>query len=308
MWTGPNCGRATRDGVRKILHDPYEPEAAYTVKPSPPGPEGVLVLVNGSSADSQAVAEYYRTLRKIPKENILTLNCPQTESVDRQDFVTTIRNPLRRYLLEGERSRRISFIVTTMGIPLRIKASPMGGAQTADAAVDSELTLVMSAHPVRGVLPNPYLHREERFDSTRFAFYPVCRLDGPSRAAVLNLIRKSTVVEEQRSYGSRGFTRLDLYPDESDAGAALNRAILCNYQILRRQNRLSGRIGLPERTELTFYRKGSCYNTFFFMGWGVREYRPDVFSWVQGAVGRIPGSGRGGYVAQRRPIMGGGRH
>jgi len=286
---GPDLWAATRDGVRRILHDPAEPETELSSSVSLRGPDGVLVVVNADSPDSVKIGEAYAAMRRIPARNICRINSPDDEVIWRSVYEHQIRRPVWRHLMDKKLDRRISFIVTTRGVPLRIRegdASPrVPRAARRDASVDSELALLARRHPLGGGVPNPYLHREELFDSTRFGLYLVTRLDGPSAEEAIAMARRALSVEKNRSFGSRGFVRFDLFAGKAEEADRVNAAILRNYAVVRRQIRLSGRITPPESTALPFFRPGSCFNTLFFLGWGVDEYRPKVFSWVWGAVG-----------------------
>jgi len=287
---GPDLWAATQNEVRKILVDPAEPEPATLLETSSRGPEGVLVVVNESVPGSVEVGEGYAALRSIPAENICRIRCPEEETVPRSVYEEHIREPIVEHLITRGLSRRISFIVTTYGVPLKIAPGWSAGARNdADrmgASVDSELTLLAWRNPLRGPMPNPYLHREEPFDSTRFGIFLVTRLDGPTPDVAIGMARRAVKAEEARSYGQRGFVKLDLCPSEKDPLAGrFDEAILSNLSVIRRQSLLAGRITKPERTELPYFRPGACYNTFFYLGRGARGYDPEVFSWVQGGIG-----------------------
>jgi len=287
---GPFLWAATRQEVRKVLEDPAEMETETPVERSDRGPAGVLVVVNETLPESVEVGARYAALRTIPDENICRIRVPANETIPRAVFEEQIRQPILRYLLDSGLSRRISFIVTTYGIPLRIapgwSADARDDAVRTGASVDSELTLLASRNPLRGYVPNPYLHREEQFDSTRFGMYLVTRLDGPTPDAAIGMARRAALTEEQRSFGQRGFVKLDMCPRKDDPlSSRFDDAILDNYRVVKRQGLLAGRVTVPERSELPYFRPGSCFNTFFYLGRGVREYDPRVFSWVQGGIG-----------------------
>jgi len=133
-------------------------------------------------------------------------------------------------------------------------------------------------------MPNPYLHRDQPFNSNVLGMFLVTRLDGPTLNTTTALYKDAITVEEERSLGSRGFARFDLYPIEDKVADRINAGILRNYKLLSRQERLLGRVVPPERTLLPLFRIGSGYNTFFYLGWGAYEYRPEVFFWVKGAI------------------------
>ena len=278
----------TRHSIRKILYNRAEPEVPYAHAPSRRGPDGVLVVVNDNSPDSQRVAQEYARLRKIPAENICHIVCPASEAVTRKTYERYIRDAVWHHLQNGELSRKISFIVTTFGVPLRIKPSVGEGgspdARRTGASVDSELALLGHRHPLGGPLLNPYLHRDETFDSTKLGIYLVTRLDGPTPEAALSLVWRALGVENARSFGVQGFAKFDLCPGDDPALEQQNAAILSNFDLLLRQFRLRGRVTLPERTQAAYSAKGACHDTFFYLGLDGGEYRREVFSWMPGAV------------------------
>jgi uncharacterized protein (TIGR03790 family) len=283
----PELWAATARGIARILYDRAEPPARRSTEPARRGPDGVLIVINENSEDSIKVGEAYRALRNVPEKNVCRIRCSTEEVIGRGEYEEQIRAPVLRQLLDRGLGRVVSFIVTTSGVPLTIAAGTAADAAETDqsaASVDSELALVGLSYPPNGPVPNPYLHRDELFDSTRLHFYLVTRLDGPDPDEVISRVKDGLAVERDQAFGSRGFARFDLHPDETPLAARLNRAIQYCYRTMRRQERFMGRIELPENTILPFFRKDSAINTFFFVGWQEREYDPEVFSWVQGAV------------------------
>lgn len=278
----------TAKGVGRLPNDAAEPPSAPYNESSLRTAAGVLVVVNDNSPESVRIGREYVSARQVPAANVCHLRCPTDETVPRHVYTRDIRDPIRQHLLSRNLNRSISFIVTTMGVPLRVSSDPilppMAGVRT-DASVDSELTLVGSDPPLNGPIPNPYLSRDEVFNSTQFGMYLVTRLDAPTVEAALTLIRDAVETEQNRSYSARGFARLDLNPTPDPSAERLNAGIMANYKPLAHQERLMGRVAPPERTTLPFFRPGSAYTTFFFLGWGYHEYSPEVFSWTQGAIG-----------------------
>ncbi len=141
----------------------------------------MLLVVNDNSDVSRKIGEKYAALRKLPPENVCHIRCAADETMDRAAFEADVQAPIRTYLAEKKLSRNISFIVTTSGVPLRIAPGAVrGGAERPGTAVDSELTLLPAPRALSGQFENPYLHRDEPFNSTLFGMYLVTRLDGPS--------------------------------------------------------------------------------------------------------------------------------
>lgn len=104
-------------------------------------PSRVVILANSFVPESVALAKYYSEKRGIPKENIISLRMPDKETISWQEYVDTIHNPLRRWLvkkgwmhvlgtvesdkttgLEGGRviSHQVRYLVICQGTPLRI--------------------------------------------------------------------------------------------------------------------------------------------------------------------------------------------
>ena len=282
---GQDLWVATDRGVIRVLNDKVEQSSPSSVEPSRRGPEGVLVIINEDSPGSIRVGETYRDLREIPERNVCRIQCPTDEIVTRSVFDESVRRPILRHILANDLGRSISCILTTHGVPLRVLPNA-NESETglSSAALDSELTLIGLRYPPQGPIPNPYLHRDEQFDSTRFGFYMVARLDAPDPNAAIARVRDAMVIERDQAFGSRGFARFDLQPNESPLARKLDSAIMACYRTMRRQERFMGRIEPPEGTTLPFFRRDSGINTFFFVGWREEDYKADVFSWVQGAI------------------------
>lgn len=143
-------------------------------------PENVLVVMNAKSADSRQIADYYMKKRAIPAVNLCRISTTADEEIDRGVFDDEIAAAVRKCLTSRKLTDKILYIVTTLGVPLKIAGS--GGIQGDCASVDSELTLLYSdikgaRHPVPGVLVNPfYRQRETPFQHPLFPIYLVTRL------------------------------------------------------------------------------------------------------------------------------------
>ena len=160
------------------------------------GPQNVLLVVNGNSADSRAVGDYYRLKRSIPASNVCTLSVQASESVDRATFDKAIRGPIVECISHGGLQDRVLYLVLTKGVPLIVMKTP--APKSEDGSVDSTLTLLYSTMlglgiPNAGKVPNPYYLRARagavvRFSHRDFPVYLVTRLDGYDVADVKALI------------------------------------------------------------------------------------------------------------------------
>ena len=106
--------------------------------------ERVVVVVNSNDPGSEEIAAHYVARRGIPEENIVRIAAPMKETLSVREYVDTVYNPLLGELIDtgwvrGARSRtadhigryrmsiathRISYLVTTRGVPLRIANAP----------------------------------------------------------------------------------------------------------------------------------------------------------------------------------------
>ena len=198
-----------------------------------PDAASVVILANGSDADSVAIAEYYAKQRGIPLDNIIALEMPTKETITLQQYVETISNPLLNALLEKEwisgvkasqpdrygRQRlsvaihRIRYLVTVRGVPLRFSNAPElietdtenipQGYLFNRASVDSELSL-LPAPPglsMTAFLPNPFFGGKPVAESDANRVIKVSRLDGPSKLDVIQLVDRTLEAEEKGLMG-----------------------------------------------------------------------------------------------------------
>jgi uncharacterized protein (TIGR03790 family) len=163
------------------------------------GPENVLLLINSASPASIEIGTYYAQKRSVPSENIVRLQLPLTESIERADYERLIETPLAAWLTRTFSQDRILYIVLTKGIPLRINGTT--GQDGTIASVDSELTLLyrkLTGVPVppAGRINNPYFlgnsspTQRTPFTHENYDIFLVSRLDGYTVADVRGLIDK----------------------------------------------------------------------------------------------------------------------
>jgi uncharacterized protein (TIGR03790 family) len=142
----------------------------------------VLIVVNQPSALSRQIGEYYAERRHIPASNICRLNASTDEQITRSEYDDQIARPIQNYLRGHQLTEKILYIVTTAGVPLKIRGN-LGLAGEA-ASVDSELTLLYSdlhgrPHPVPSGIANPFFGKTNAvFRHPDFPIYLVTRLAG----------------------------------------------------------------------------------------------------------------------------------
>jgi len=137
----------------------------------------VLVVINMASQESRSVGGYYRLKRNIPKENVVTVDLSQTETVSKDEFNFSLLKPVQKAARSS--STRIDYIVLTKGIPIRIGD---GGGPSTDAYLavmnrDTPAIGKLTEEEIRKSM-NPYFGKKEHFDSSKYNMYLVTRLDG----------------------------------------------------------------------------------------------------------------------------------
>ena len=177
-------------------------------------PANVLVVINESSPLSRAAGEYYCRKRAIPEQNVCTIKTSAGETVTRAVYETGIAGPVAHCLKSRGLVEAILYIVTTAGVPLRVKGTV---SMTGDnASVDSELTLLYGIlkgekPPIAGPLNNPYYRRRDiSFTHPLFPIYLVTRLAGYDLQEIRGIIDRALearntgkVVIDLRATGSR---------------------------------------------------------------------------------------------------------
>ena len=141
----------------------------------------VLLVVNDNSSLSRNIADYYARRRSIPQSNICHIRAAEDETIPRDQYDTQIAAPIAQFLRKSGLMETVLYVVTTMGVPLRVMGTgEMDGDQ---AAVDSELTLLYAdmkrgaPHAIKGSLPNPFFaKRDAAFTHPQFPIYLVTRL------------------------------------------------------------------------------------------------------------------------------------
>src|SRR6202043_970032 len=121
------------------------------------------VLYNKSLPESADLAKFYAKQRGIPGDHLVGLNCSADEEISREDYDTTIADPLREIFkakgwwglretpehTQAVLTTSIRFVAIMKGVPLKIRATtaPYPGDEPGtglifsrnEASVDSEL-------------------------------------------------------------------------------------------------------------------------------------------------------------------------
>ncbi|MBQ7023792.1 MAG: TIGR03790 family protein [Akkermansia sp.] len=184
-------------------------------------PMEVVVVYNAESELSKAAAMRYSEVRGIPPEHLMPLFGLKRGDVTREEYHASIEHPLllqgrQRGLCwpSGPRNGRLPIraMVLMPDLPLRVKEAqrdgrPVGtGQHRTEAAVDSELALLGSRFPVRGMGRNPLYNKEFPEKFSQQPVMMVCRIDGPDEDSVYRMINIPAQVEKR---GLVGWTVVD---------------------------------------------------------------------------------------------------
>jgi uncharacterized protein (TIGR03790 family) len=175
----------------------------------------VVVIANQASADSRAIAEYYALARGLAASQVCRLSTAPVEEITRQVYNREVAAPVHACLDRTRRLERTWYLVTTLGVPLKIKGST--GRLGECAAVDSELAASYGdwkggVHPLPGAWLNPVFGRPIDPRGPRPPLFLVTRLAGYRRADALALVDRALATE------SRGRVALDLKTQDSTPG------------------------------------------------------------------------------------------
>lgn len=237
--------------------------------------DNVLLVVNRSSAASRAVADYYRPRRSVPVQNICYIETAPVEEISWQVYQDEIERPIGECLKKGDLQEKVLYIVTTLGVPLKV--SGQGGGMTADyASVDSELTLLYAklrgaAFQRAGAVTNPFF--EKRDAPFRHPTYPIYLV---TRLAAWDLNDVKAMIDRSLLARNRGRFVIDLKGPINDKG---NNWLRTAAILLPRD-----RVVLDETTQILYRQR----NVIGYASWGSndpnRKERWMGFDWLPGAI------------------------
>jgi uncharacterized protein (TIGR03790 family) len=238
-------------------------------------PGNVLVVVNRKSPLSQDIAEYYVQRRHIPVSNVCRLDLQPGEEISHDEYQSKIADPVAACLRSRGLEEKILYIVTTAGLPLRVRGH--GAALLSEiASVDSELALLysdMHGHPhnTPSGIPNPFFGKiNAPFRHPDFPIYLVTRLAGYDLADVKGIVDRAL---EARN---RGMFVIDLRGSDQTNG---NKWLLQAAAQLPRQ-----RVVLDQSSQVLYNQTG----VIGYASWGSndpdRKQRQLGFHWLPGAI------------------------
>jgi uncharacterized protein (TIGR03790 family) len=164
----------------------------------------VMVVVNDNSPVSRTIGEYYTRKREIPSGNQCHVKAPAAEEITRAQY-GQLSSAVRECLERGGLTETVYYIVTTLGVPLRVAGE--AGLNGDIAAVDSELTLLYGEikgappHRLPGVIPNPFFGKSTmEFSHPQFPIYLVTRLAAYDFAGVRDMIDRGLVASNRGKF------------------------------------------------------------------------------------------------------------
>ncbi len=168
--------------------------------------QNVLLVVNRADKLSRHIGDYYISKRGVPLANVCKLDIlEEDEEISWDTYVEDVERPIARCLAKDGLRDQVLYIVTTMGVPLKVKGE--GQELSAEyCAVDSELALLYSKmqgkHFARaGPIANPFFRRkDEPFTHANFPIYLVTRLAGYDFDDVKGIIDRSLAARNQGKF------------------------------------------------------------------------------------------------------------
>jgi uncharacterized protein (TIGR03790 family) len=235
----------------------------------------VMIVVNGNDAVSRQIADYYRPRRAIPAGNVCRIATTSEEEIDWSTYTQQIETPTADCLKKAGLQETVLYIVTTMGIPLKVRG---GGHRllTENASLDSELSLLYSKLKGveisrRGGVNNPFFgKRDAPFRHPDFPIYLVTRL------AAYDLDEVKGMIDRALAAKNRGKFVIDLRSDKDEDGNNYLRtaALLLPHD----------RVILDDTTTVLYNQK----DVIGYASWGsndsARQRRWLGFQWLPGAI------------------------
>jgi uncharacterized protein (TIGR03790 family) len=271
----------------------------------PTDASAVLLVVNDSTPPEpgtegknagQYVADRYAAARGVPPGNIVHIRTrmaccdsnPQawdSWNIGWQDFVSSVREPIKAFLADRKLTRKIQYIVPTYGVPSHISSHPLGAN---GLSVDSMLSIMNTPYAdyfnIQNPLFDPNPDRMPRPDRNVFRspFYYVARLDGPNAVIAAGLVDKALQAEKGISRRSgTGYFDWRHLTSPDDGYYPADQTMVRAYDLCVQE----GMSCSLNDQSLTGGLIASAPNTLWAWGWYSGPTVNDVYTFVPGAVG-----------------------
>ena len=237
--------------------------------------DNVLLVVNRNSEVSRQIGEYYRPRRSVPIRNVCTLSTTTAEEIDWKTYLTGIEQPIAACLKKERLVEKVLYIVTTLGVPLKVDG-PGSGPMSEHAAVDSELALLYGKlkgekYQRMGSVPNPlFMKRDAPFRHPAFPLYAVTRL------AAYDFNDVKAMIDRSLAARNRGKFVVDLQSEKDDLG---NNWLRTAALLLP-----AARATLEETTRVLYNQRDVIGYASFGTNDGARKERWLHFQWLPGAI------------------------
>ena len=238
--------------------------------------DNVLLVVNRKDPVSLQIGDYYKLKRSIPARNVCPLTTTPQEEIDWKTYVDQIETPVGLCLKKAGLTESVLYIVTTLGVPLKIAGSDGDINIAEQGSVDSELALLYSKlkgvkFPRKGVVPNPLFGKPDApFRHPQVPIYLVTRLAAYSFNDVKGMIDRALQA------ANRGKFVIDLRTGTDEVGDDWLR----NAAIFLPANR----VVLDETKNVLYGQK----DVIGYASWGsndkMRQKRWLGFQWLPGAI------------------------
>jgi uncharacterized protein (TIGR03790 family) len=83
-------------------------------------PSEILMVVNGNAPVSRKLAEFYAEKRHVPVANLVELDLPSREDINRDEYRKKIALPVRLFLEKHDPDHKIKCLLTFTGVPIRV--------------------------------------------------------------------------------------------------------------------------------------------------------------------------------------------
>jgi uncharacterized protein (TIGR03790 family) len=162
-------------------------------------------VVNELSPVSRQIADYYRIRRSVPPANLCSIRTPPNEEIEWSVYESQIERPIGECLKRGKLQEQILYIVTTLGVPLKVNGTGKDLASER-CSVDSELALLYAKlkgvkYQRPGGITNPfYMKRDQAFQHPRFPIYLIARLAAYDIADVKGMIDRALAARNRGKF------------------------------------------------------------------------------------------------------------
>jgi uncharacterized protein (TIGR03790 family) len=266
----------------------------------------VLVIHNTNSSDSLGVAQFYRTQRGIPTQNVCGVNFPDSDEVTEAQWLgaTGVREAIRGCINTVGRTQ-VLYVVMSYQTPFRLRRN-----SSAYVSLDSYIADIwdvtssamfggpagnhryyMSGAQSAGNLYEPFLTLAAyRLQSRAQVIYSVWRLDAATRALAEGLVTKAITAEAAGLQTGGGTVYLDgRYPDLNVRADFNNESADYELQQVQKMAVSAGLTVVRDTNDPQEFGTApaplTAPNAMYYTGWYSLNNYNDVFTWKTGAIG-----------------------